>query len=48
MAKDQSLYAAVLSSNDVEKTVRLAFARDIDSAKIRDALSERLRWGGTR
>lgn len=43
VAKDQSLYAAVLSSNEVEKTVRLAFAREIDSAKVCDALSERLR-----
>ena len=43
VAKDPSLYHAVLSSDDVEKTVRLSFARDIDSAKIRDALSERLR-----
>lgn len=43
VSKDPSLYAAVLKSSDVEKSVRLAFARDIDSAKIRDALCERLR-----
>ena len=34
---------AVNGADSVEKTVRLVFVRDIDSAKIRDALSERLR-----
>jgi hypothetical protein len=43
VAKDPSLFAAVLSSPDVEKTVRLVLARDVDSSKIRDALSERLK-----
>jgi hypothetical protein len=43
VGKDQSLFDGVLRSDDVDKTVRLAFARNIDSAKIRDALSERLR-----
>lgn len=43
VAKDQSLYAAVLNDAKVEKTARLVFARDLDSAKIADALSERLR-----
>ena len=43
VAKDQSLYAAVMNDAKVEKTVRLVFARDLDSAKIADALSERLR-----
>ena len=43
VAKDQALFDAVNAAADVEKTVRLVFARDIDSAKIRDALSERLR-----
>jgi len=39
VCKDQSLYSAINSSADVEKTVRLTFARDIDSAKIVNALS---------
>ena len=43
VAKDQGLFDAVNGADSVEKTVRLVFARDIDSAKIRDALSERLR-----
>lgn len=43
VAKDQTLFDVVNAAADVEKTVRLVFARDIDSAKIRDALSERLR-----
>jgi hypothetical protein len=43
VARDEALYAAVLCDPGVEKTVRLAFARDLDSSKIADALSERLR-----
>mmetsp|Transcript_32274 Transcript_32274/g.79692 ORF Transcript_32274/g.79692 Transcript_32274/m.79692 type:complete len:294 (-) Transcript_32274:243-1124(-) len=43
VCKDQALYSAVLSSSDVDKTVSLVLARDMDSAKIRDALAERLR-----
>jgi len=39
VCKDQSLYSTINSSADVEKTVRLTFARDIDSAKIVNALS---------
>ena len=34
VAKDQALFDAVNAAADVEKTVRLVFARDIDSAKI--------------
>jgi hypothetical protein len=43
VSRDEALYAAVLNDPGVEKTVRLAFARDLDSSKISDALSERLR-----
>ena len=43
VAKDQSLFATLLNDAKVEKTARLVFARDLDSAKVSDALSERLR-----
>jgi hypothetical protein len=43
VAGDQKLFDALLHDSSVTKTVRLTFARDLDSAKIADALSERLR-----
>jgi hypothetical protein len=43
VAGDQKLFDALLHDSSVTKTVRLTFARNLDSAKIADALSERLR-----
>ena len=43
VAGDQKVFDALLRDSSVAKTVRLTFARDLDSAKIADALSERLR-----
>ena len=37
VAKDQSLFATLLNDAKVEKTARLVFARDLDSAKVSDA-----------
>ena len=42
VAADDGLYRSLLSDSSIEKTVRLVFARDLDSKKIRDALVERL------
>ena len=43
VAGDQAVFDALLRDARVTKTVRLTFARNLDSAKIADALSERLR-----
>lgn len=42
VAKDDGLYSSLLTNPGIEKTVRLVFARDLDSKKISDALVERL------
>ena len=43
VAKDQNVFDALLNDHAVGKTARLTFARDLESSKIADALSERLR-----
>ena len=43
VAGDQAVFDALLRDARVTKTVRLTFAVNLDSAKIADALSERLR-----
>lgn len=43
VAKDQTLFDFVVNDHAIGKTVRLVFARDLESSKIADALAERLR-----